>query len=263
MPRSPLRRTDPHTLAGAYALDALSPADRARFERHLATCPSCRQETQGLHEATAMLAAASVTPPPDALRARVLAAASRTRQGSPVTGPAPRAARPRRRWGLAAACAAAAAALAFGGLAYHDQQQLSQEQSRARAVAAVLGAPDAVMMTARAAPGGSATVVMSHHERVLVFTAARLPALPSARALRAVADGRRPGPGRRDAAPAARRGDRPGRRVRAAARGRRGGHRRAGRRGEQAHQPDGGAPRPALLTGGRGAALFPLAPAGG
>jgi len=180
MRRSPLRRTDPHTLAGAYALDALSPADRSRFERHLATCPSCRQETQGLHEATAMLAAASVTPPPDALRARVLAAASRTRQGSPVTGPAPGAARPRRRWGRAAACGAAAAALAFGGLAYHDQQQLSQEQSRARAVAAVLGAPDAVMMTARAASGGSATVVMSHHERTLVFTAARLPALPSA-----------------------------------------------------------------------------------
>jgi hypothetical protein len=181
MRRSPLHRTDPHTLAGAHALDALSPADRSRFERHLGTCPSCRQETQGLHEATAMLAATSVTPPPDALRARVLAAASRTRQGSPVTGPAPRAARPRRRWGLAAACGAAAAVLAFGGLAYHDQQQLSQEQSRARAVAAVLGAPDAVMMTAQAVPGGSATVVMSHHERMLVFTAARLPALPSAR----------------------------------------------------------------------------------
>ena len=181
MRRFPLGRTDPHTLAGAYALDAVSPADRSRFERHLATCPSCRQETQGLHEATAMLAATSVTAPPDALRDRVLAAASQTRQGSPVIGPAPRGAQPGRRWGLAAACVALAAAVALGGLAYHDQQQLSQEQSRARAVAAVLAAPDAVMMTARAASGGSATVVMSHHERTLVFTAARLPALPSAK----------------------------------------------------------------------------------
>ncbi len=181
MRRFPLRRTDPHTLAGAFALDALSPADRTRFERHLAGCPPCRQETQGLHEATAMLAAASVSAPPDALRDRVLAAASRTRQGSPVIGPAPRAARPGRRWGLAAAGGALAAALAFGGLAYHAQQQLSQVQSRARAVAAVLGAPDAVMMTARAASGASARVVMSHRERALVFTAVRLPALPSAK----------------------------------------------------------------------------------
>ena len=31
-----LRRPELHTLAGAYALDALSEADRARFERHLA-----------------------------------------------------------------------------------------------------------------------------------------------------------------------------------------------------------------------------------
>ena len=181
MRRLPPRRTDPHTLAGAYALDALSPADRTRFERHLTACPSCRQETQGLREATAMLAAASASPPPDALRDRVLAAAARTRQGSPVIGPAPSAGRSGRRWGLAAAGGALAVALAFGGLAYHAQRQLSQEQSRARAVAAVLGAPDAVMMTARAPTGAAATVVMSHRERALVFTAARLPALPSAK----------------------------------------------------------------------------------
>jgi len=181
----PLRRTDPHTLAGAYALDALGPPDRARFERHLGGCPACRQETEGLREATAMLAAAVFTPPPDGLRDRVLAAAARTRQGSPAARPAAtawtaRARRPVRRWGMAAACGAAVIALAFGGLAYHDQQQLSQEQSRARAVAAVLNAPDAVMMTARASSRGSATVVMSHRERSLVFTAARLPPLPSA-----------------------------------------------------------------------------------
>ena len=30
------RRPEPHTLAGAYTLDALTRADRARFERHLA-----------------------------------------------------------------------------------------------------------------------------------------------------------------------------------------------------------------------------------
>ena len=30
-----IRRTDPHTLLGAYALDALTETDRARFARHL------------------------------------------------------------------------------------------------------------------------------------------------------------------------------------------------------------------------------------
>ena len=30
-----LRRPDPHTLAGAYALDALGETDRAAFVRHL------------------------------------------------------------------------------------------------------------------------------------------------------------------------------------------------------------------------------------
>jgi len=46
-------RPEPHTLAGAYALDALTCADRAPFERHLARCPQCAQEIRGLREATA------------------------------------------------------------------------------------------------------------------------------------------------------------------------------------------------------------------
>ncbi len=181
----PLHRTDPHTLAGPYALDALGPADRARFNRHLAGCPACRQETRGLRETTAMLAAAAYAPPPEGLRERVMAAVAQTRPGSPAARPG-RPARPARlsltgrRWGMAAACGALAVALAFGGLAYHSQQQLSQEQSRTRAVAAVLGAPDVRMMTAQATSRGMATVVMSHQERALVFTATRLPVLPAA-----------------------------------------------------------------------------------
>jgi Anti-sigma-K factor rskA, C-terminal/Anti-sigma-K factor RskA, N-terminal domain len=186
-----LHRTDPHTLAGPYALDALGPADRARFERHLAGCPACRQETQGLRETTALLGTAAYAPPPEGLRERVMAAVTQTRPGTPASRPARwpawvarwaarRPAGPGRRWAVAVACGALAVALVFGGLAYHSQRQLSQEQSRARAVAAVLGAPDARMMTARSASRGMATVVMSHQQRALVFTATRLPGLPAA-----------------------------------------------------------------------------------
>jgi len=46
-------RPEPPTLAGAYALDALTGADQARFESHLARCPQCAAEVSGLREATA------------------------------------------------------------------------------------------------------------------------------------------------------------------------------------------------------------------
>ena len=95
-----------------------------------------------------------------------------------------------------------AIALVVGGLAFHMQQQLNQDQARSRAIAAVLNAPDAAMMTVTAtSTQGTATIVMSHRAHALVFTAARLPALPSSRALRAVADGQHPGPGRRACCP--------------------------------------------------------------
>jgi len=73
-------RPEPHTLTGAYALDALTRADRARFERHLARCEQCAREVRALAEATAALAAAVAAEPPAELMQRVLTAAARTRQ---------------------------------------------------------------------------------------------------------------------------------------------------------------------------------------
>jgi len=185
-----VRRTDPHTLAGAYALDALARADRTRFERHLSGCASCAQEARGLREAASRLADALATQPPDGMRERVMAAAARTRQNPPVTpqaraawrdraGVRGRTAWPGRRWGIAAACGVLAIALVFGGLAFRMKQQLNQEQAGNRAIAAVLTMPDATMMTMPATTRGTATIVMSHQARALVFTAARLPGLPS------------------------------------------------------------------------------------
>ena len=186
MTRVRLRRTDPHTLAGAYALDALGEADRARFERHLGGCPSCAQEVPGLREATSRLADTLASEPPDGMRERVMAAAARTRQNPPARAAWPgrsglrgRAAARGRRWGIAAACGVLALALVLGGFAWRTEQQLSQMRARSRALATVLNAPDASMMTVTATTRGSATIVMSHRAGALVFTAARLPALPS------------------------------------------------------------------------------------
>src|SRR5690348_10694531 len=78
-------RSEPHTLAGAYAMDAVTGVDKARFERHLARCEACAQEIASLREAAARLAAATATTPPAAMKERTLAAAAHTRQLPPVT----------------------------------------------------------------------------------------------------------------------------------------------------------------------------------
>jgi len=188
--RRRFRGGDPHTLAAAYAMDAVPEPDRARFERHLAGCESCRQEVRGMREATAALAAASAVQPPAALREAVLRATEQTRQFPPPVTHARTAwaARSGRGWrprlavalAGAVACVLAAVAVVSGVLAYRMQHRLDQAQVRDHTVALVLGAPDATMLSAHVRTGGMATVVMSHRERALVFTAADLRVLPSA-----------------------------------------------------------------------------------
>jgi anti-sigma-K factor RskA len=175
------RRTEAHTLAGAYALDAITGADRARFERHLARCQACARELGELRETTARLAQAVAADPPAEVIERAVAAAARTRQLPPaITHARPRRPVSRRvALGLAAACLAVAAA--FGAAALTAEHHVGADQAREHAIAEVLNASDAVMLTARVTGGGTATVVMSHRDRALVFTTDGLPALPAGR----------------------------------------------------------------------------------
>jgi anti-sigma-K factor RskA len=181
------REREAHTLAGPYAMDAISGPDRARFERHLAGCGECAQEVASLREATARLAAATAVPPPPALKERVMAAAAATRQQPPAAAPQA-AARPwhaRRRVRVRLALVAAAAAVTGGAvlLGVNNgtmRDQLSHDQASSRQVAAVLTARDATMKTGAVRGGGKVTIVMSHSMGELVFTAADLRALPAA-----------------------------------------------------------------------------------
>ena len=195
------RRPEPHTLAGAYALDAVAGTDKARFERHLASCPACVRELAELREATARLAGAAAAEPPGGLVRRVVASAALTPQLPPVPGPAERwrarragqlpmgtARRPARpgralraRLALALAAMFLAVAAASGAIALTTEHQLGAAERRDHQIAQVLTAPDAVMLTARARPQGTATVVMSHRYRSLVLTTAGLPPLPAGR----------------------------------------------------------------------------------
>jgi anti-sigma-K factor RskA len=191
---------DAHTLAGAYAMDAISERDRARFERHLAGCQECTREIASLREATARLGTATAVTPPAGLKERVMAAAAMTRQQPPATAEPDALARAGAmvragawlrtlawpgRLTVAAAAAAAVAVLAlavvFGVSNGSIRQQLSQAQASSQQIAAVLTAHDAQMMTGPVAGGGTATIVMSHTQHALVFTAAGLRVLPASR----------------------------------------------------------------------------------
>jgi anti-sigma-K factor RskA len=64
---------DLHELTAGYALDALDPDERTRYEEHLGSCESCRDELQGFWHVSGALAHAAGGPqPPPALRERIL-----------------------------------------------------------------------------------------------------------------------------------------------------------------------------------------------
>ncbi len=194
---------DLHALVGAYVMDAVPEADRASFERHLLTCEQCREDVRGLREAVARLGAATAVPPRPELREQTMQAVVRVRQHPPLMPgescqrqAGRRRQSPRmlsrtaragsRRWlaevALAAAVVLAATATVFGLHLSSMQGRLTAAEQRDTAIAKVLGARDATTLTAKVTTGGTATVVMSHRARALVFVASGLPRLPAAQA---------------------------------------------------------------------------------
>jgi anti-sigma-K factor RskA len=93
--------------AGAYVLDAMTATERDDFERHLAMCPTCREDVDELRPAAEALPMASppVLPPP-ALKDRIMAEVEREAallaQAGPAADRLPAAERPRRRFRLPA-----------------------------------------------------------------------------------------------------------------------------------------------------------------
>jgi len=150
---------DIHTLAGPYALDAVDDLERARFDRHLATCDSCAQEVAELRETATRLADATEVTPPARLKEAVLAEVARTPQARRA-----RAARGgEARWRRWTAAAVAAGIVAIGAAAATyvvEDQRVHDAQAQAAQVTSILDAPDAVVRTGDLA-GGRVTVVLS------------------------------------------------------------------------------------------------------
>jgi len=185
-----LFRRDQHSLSGAYALDALAHgAESERFARHLNRCPSCASEVREFREVATALAFAATTAPPPELRDRVLAAAALTRQLPPEVTSRARSHRARGRarirvpwlpWlsGLVATAAVVVAVL-FGFAQAHTEQELNQVRARNQAIALVLSAPQAKLLTHATTKGGVATVVLAADRHELVVTTNGMPALPA------------------------------------------------------------------------------------
>lgn len=196
-----LRREDPHSLAAPYALDALEPGERRRFEKHLAGCDRCAAEVRELAEDAVRLAWSTAAPAPPALRERVLAAVRTTpqepargragaRDRTPARERAPqlpphvwgaqpppgraRASRARRPLLVPFATVTAAAALVVASLfavqAHRTEDRLAAERTRAREIAHVLAAPDARAVSSEDARGRSIGVIASASEREAVVT---------------------------------------------------------------------------------------------
>ena len=186
------RRPAPHSLAGAYAMDALDPASQHRFARHLTRCGECADEITELREAAGRLALASASRPPDQLKEQVLGITEHVRQLPPIVGRAargqygPTRARIRRlartpRVAMALATTAVIAVAAIWIIGRPGEHAPARLRAVDPAITAVLTAPDAVMIGAPVRPRGKATVVMSLRERRLVCAAAGLRALPEFR----------------------------------------------------------------------------------
>ena len=200
-------RQDPHTLAGAYALDALDSASEVtRFNRHLTRCQSCASEVRGFREVATAMAFAATTEPPPEMRDQVLAAVARTRQLAPEIRTH---ARPRRTRGTApwlpwlsgaVATAAIAVAVFFGFTQAHTQDELNQARAQNQslataqarveaeltqakqhdqALAQILGAPHVTLLSHSTSKGGVAVVVLDAATRKLVVATSGLPALPA------------------------------------------------------------------------------------
>ncbi|HEY2949237.1 MAG TPA: anti-sigma factor [Micromonosporaceae bacterium] len=177
-----------HTLAGAYALDAVNDVERVAFARHLAGCESCAQEVSELQAAAVRLADATWSAPPRRMRTAVLARAARTRQEAPGTRARDRAARAggQQRWRRWTAAAVAAGIIAIGGAAasYAIQEQRVRDEraaadaarAEAAAIQDVLRAPDATLRRQRASTSGTVTVVDAPSRGAAVVLLDALPA---------------------------------------------------------------------------------------
>lgn len=157
--------SDVHALTGAYALDAVSEAERVEFGRHLAWCEHCQDEVHGFRATATRLAEVSSDRPPADLRGRILAEARTVRPLPPIAAPS----RKRRR--IPALAAAAAFVLATGaGLTATVWRPWQPDTVQVSLADQVRTAHDAQTWTTRLPDGARMSVVRSQSVGAAVWT---------------------------------------------------------------------------------------------
>lgn len=192
-----------HGATGAYALNALDPAELDEFEAHLASCAACRREVAEFRQtATDLTLLATAAPPPE-LRGSVLAAIGGVRvlpPELPAPGTAPEtspltaadryadvepvdelALRRQRRTTRLLSLAVAAVMVVALGLGGWVVTLLQREPPVASATleTELLRAPDLKAYTVDLKDGGKATFIASKGLNRAMFSSGDLPALPS------------------------------------------------------------------------------------
>lgn len=167
---------DVHSLAGAFALDALPPDEAADFRRHLAECSACQVEVVELQTTATHLGLAVAEQPPQRVREAVLRAVHQTRQVPPPAQPTDSRRRIPRSW-----LAAAAAAVVVGAGAVGLVDLVRDDPAPRDPIASVVAAPDAESTAARLRGGGRLTVVASEQLGQAVVLSEGLPPVGAAR----------------------------------------------------------------------------------
>lgn len=165
---------DIHALTGAYALDAVSGAEREAFERHLSECDSCAQEVRELRETATRLGLAAAQDPPPELKARVLDQIRTTRQEPPRTVVTPlrrRGTSLAQRLTSVAAAALFVVAVGLGVIVVRQNDELDRGRAQAAEMTALLRAGDAQLVTADEGSSGRMVIAMSRSQnKMLVLT---------------------------------------------------------------------------------------------
>jgi anti-sigma-K factor RskA len=173
-----------------YALSALGGEDRLALEKHLETCPACRQEVEQLRVDVSLLALSVSGPtPPSRCRERLMAAIAKESRRSRARLSKPMAWWRVLEWGAAVAAVALVALLLRqnrdmrGHIAELESNSVAQQQQlvQAKELMATLTSADAVHFTLVAGktppqPQGKAIYVRS--SGTLVFLASNMPQLP-------------------------------------------------------------------------------------
>ena len=194
------RHAEVEELLGAYALDAVEPAERDLVDQHLSSCAKCRAEVAEHREVAALLAH-SGAPAPEGLWDRIAEAL----EGGEPPQLQPRPALPflvrplgvpgsrwrHRSWGTRIAgmvVAAAAAVIAVMGVQLVDQERRLDQMSALletdaldRAYQAAVGAPDSEVFEVASFDGSLATQAVITEDGSAYLQASTLPPLPDGR----------------------------------------------------------------------------------